>query len=255
MLVWWFALTACKVVDAPESLEELAVFAFVNLDERSAFVDEAADGLVNLIESDDGQIEQGYRVDSLTSAELALVGVQKDLENEVTGAAGQVRMTSSLNDVADVVTLPDLSPVFERTLRYSVTLDEESDRRCFLDRDCNRLAQTGSRENDQPWPIGETKQDFDQLFRWGETQDGRSVLLFRTLVPEETETSVGVVNLLQNYVLAAIWESEDGTARLEINWVDANVAGVEIPDSFALDQVVNAMQQQAEEIDKFVGGN
>lgn len=253
---WMFALVACKVVDAPESLEELATFTFVNLEERQAVVDEAADGLVQVIESDAGVLaDDGYRVNAITSVELAAVGIEKELDEDgVTGAAGEVRMVSSLAEVAGVVTLPDLAPVFSRTTRYQVTLDEGSDRACFLARDCDRMGQAGTRENDQPFPIGQTKQDFTQLFRWAETSDGRDVLLFRTLVPDETETSANIVNLEQNYVIAAIWESTDGTARVEVNWVDANVIGIDFPDSLALNEVVKAMQTQAEEIDAFVQG-
>lgn len=248
-------LTACKVVDAPENLEALTVFTLVNLDERQATVDEAASGLVGLFESDDGQIEQGYRVQSLTSADLALVGIDKQLDEGVVGAVGQVGMKSSLAEVADVVTMADLSTVFSRTERYEVTLDEGSDRACFLARDCESLGQVGERQNDQPI-VGKTVQQFQQLFRWATIDDGREVLLFRTLVPDETEmlADVPVVALHQNYVLAAMWESNGATQRVEANWVDAEVLGVDLPDSLLLDQVVNAMEKQAEEIDAWVGG-
>lgn len=255
MVGWLLVLAGCKVVDAPETLEELATFTFVSLEDRQAVVDEAADGLVQVIESDEGQIELGYRVNSITSAELTQVGVTREVAEEgVGGAAGQVSMVSDLDAVAEVVTLPDLSTVFSRTTRYEVTLDEGSDRDCFLARDCELMAQRGSRDNDQPFPIGNTTQDFAQLFRWAETRDGRNVLLFRTLVPEKTDTSLNIVNLEQNYVLAALWESGTGTARLEINWVDANVIGLEFPDSLAINEVLKAMETQAEEIDAFVAG-
>ena len=255
MVGWLLLLNACKVVDAPENLEELAVFTLVNLDERQSVVDDAATGLVDLFESDEGQIEQGYRVAALTTDDLASMGIDKQLEEGVVGAVGQVQMGSSLDDVANVVTLANLATVFSRTERYEVTLDADSDRACFLRRECDRLAQTGERQNDQPL-IGKTVQQFDQLFRWAKTEDERDVLLFRTLVPDETEmlADVPLAALHQNYIIAAVWTSAGTTMRVESNWVDAEILGLDLPDSLLLDQVVNAMEKQAEEIDAFVKG-
>ncbi|MEO0604229.1 MAG: hypothetical protein AAF211_22530 [Myxococcota bacterium] len=250
-----FALTACKVVDAPENLEELAVYTLVNLDERQAVIDDAANGLVGLFEGDDGQIEQGYRVAALTTEDLTAMSIDKTLEEGVIGAVGQVSMGSSLDDVADVVTLADLSSVFSRTEAYQTTLLDDSDRACFLSRECDSLSQTGQRQNDQPL-IGKTIQEFEQLFRWAKAEDGRDILLFRTLVPEETEmlADIPIAALRQNYVLAAIWSEGGQTQRVEVNWVDAEILGLDLPDSLLLDQVVNAMEKQAEEIDAFVSG-
>lgn len=255
LVVWMFALTACKVVDAPENLEELTVFSLVNLDDRQSVVDDAADRLVALFEEDEGQIEQGYRVAALTTDDLVQIGIDKELEEGVIGAVGQVSMASSLDEVADIVTRADLANVFSRTERYETTLIDDSDRACFRTRKCDRMAQTGERQTDQPL-IGKSVQQFEQLFRWAQTADGREVLLFRTLVPEETEmlAPVPIAALRQNYILAAIWSRDGQTQRVEANWVDAEILGLDLPDSILLDQVVNAMETQADEIDAFVSG-
>ncbi len=249
-------LGGCTVVDAPEDFEELVVFAFVNFEERQSFADAAAEGLVPFVEANFKALDvdggDGYRVSSLTEEDLAAAGIERTLEEAVVGAAGAVRMESSLDDVARAVTYPKLDEIFERTIEFDA--DSDTDLDCFLAKECELHSQSGNRVNDQPF-IGQSSQDFEMAFRWATMEDGRDVLFMRTLIPDETEVSFPGLLIHQNYVLAAFWEEDGKTARVETNWIDAEITGADIPDAFALNSVLGAMEKQAEEIDLWVSGD
>lgn len=244
-------LVGCKVVDAPESFEELVVFAFVHYEDGQRWVDASAEGVVPFVEDNYDEMLEGYRVDSLGQDDLDAAGLDVVLEEDILGAAGAITMESSLEEVARGLTYPDLSEIFERTESYDVDPIDDSDRDCFLAHECAEFRQTGTRVTRQP-VIGASTQDFTMVFRWATLEDARDVLLMRVLIPDETDMSVSWLKIHQNYVLSVMFEDSGGTVRMETNWIDAEIVGMDIPDSFALDSVLGAMEAQAEELDAWI---
>ncbi len=239
----------CKVIDAPENLEELVVFGFVHYDDGQSWVDAAAEGLVPFVQADEGELADGYRVDSLGADHLAAAGIDRDAELDIIGAAGKVQLRSTLDEVAAALTYPHMDEVFSRTTAYDVV--SETDRDCFLAGECPMHQHAGTRTVNQGF-FGDATQAFSMVFRWAFLEDGMRALMIRTLVPEPTEMSTVWLRIDENYALNILFPNEDGTARLETNWVNARVIGVDIPDSVALDATLSGMQTQAEELDAWV---
>ncbi len=246
----WTLLLGCKVVDAPEDLEELMVFGFVNTEERDAFVEETLDGLVPLAELHHDDLVEGFRVDSLTEGDLLAVGVTTDRKLDVVGVASLVVMSSSVDEMMPLLAGGNLDGAFEATIAYTTT--DDSDKACFLAHECDEFRNHGSRTTDAGL-LGTATQEFDSVFRWVNRADETPALLLRQLSPKKTEMSVDLVIVHQSYSLAAIFEHGGETWRLEAYWADAEVVGLDVPDSLALDQAVSAMATRAEELDAFLG--
>jgi hypothetical protein len=242
-------IVACKVVDAPEDLEALMVFGFVHAEDDERFQEETLEGLVPLVEEHREQLIEGFRVNSLTVADLDAVGIETDRDLDVIGVASLVELDATVAAQAPVLTGPDLEDVFTKTLEYN-TIDD-SDRACFLDEDCVEFLQHGTRVTDAGL-LGTATQDFSSVFRWVEAEEDAQSLFLRQLSPDPTEMSVNLVAVHQSYSFAALFPHGDVTWRIEAYWADAEVIGLDVPDSLALDQAVAAMAERAEELDEFL---
>jgi hypothetical protein len=75
MLLFPLWLLACRpAVDAPDDVEEQALFGFVHFDEPG-FVEAVADDLLAFVHDPPAELEEGFVVDSLRADDLAAVGV------------------------------------------------------------------------------------------------------------------------------------------------------------------------------------
>lgn len=245
--MWW--LVACRVVDAPADLEALMVFGFVHTGDDERFVEETLAGLVPLVEENEEALIEGFRVDSLTVEDLAEVGVETDRDLDVIGVASLVKLDASVRAQTPVLVGDDLDTVFAKTLEYTTV--DDSDRACFLDETCDEFLQHGTRVTDAGL-LGTATQDFSSVFRWVSGEEEAPALFLQQLSPDPTEMSVDIVAVHQSYSFAALFPHGKQTWRVEAYWADAEVIGVDVPDSLALDQAVSAMSERAEEMDAFL---
>lgn len=246
--------TGCRVVDAPDNLEDLVVFGFVHFTEPDeAYPAEAAEGLVPLAAEYATELAEGYRVDELDQEDIDTIGLDASIEEGVLGVAAKVAMTSSLDDFAWAWSWPRMDEVSEITLAFEV-LEEEGDRDCFLSHECESYGYDAWRQNDMGL-FGQSEQNLRRDFRWTALLDGTPVLTIREMVPDETVMSSNIVAVHQQYNYAVLFASEDGIERLDAFWIEAEVIGSDIPDTFALDFAVNSMQKTAESVDAFVDAN
>jgi len=248
----WLSLTACKVVDAPESLEELAVYGFVHFDDEDPSALEAAVAeLEPLLDKHADELEGGLRVDSLRASDLEAVGVSGASVSDVVGAMGRVAYTNRVSEVVEILTHRRKDDLFEDILAYEIL--QESDRRCFLDGECDRYDQT-VKETAKVTLLGEATRTYDQGFRWIEPADGERVLLVRTVAPNPVSFNTNIANVFQAYSFAMVYEPGKGSSRMESFWADAELIGVDVPDSFAVDTAVTSMGEKAESIDSIIDG-
>ena len=248
MILTLLAPIACKVVDAPDTIEELAVFGLVHFDEgdkwRTAFVD----GVDKQQRKHREALVEGLRVDNLTQRTLLESGISDNPDaEEVIGAVASISFASDFDEVVRVVT-GDMSKVIDTTDAYDVTTDD--DRRCFLSRECDSYAADVYREVGGAW--GRATQEVRTEFRWAERSDGTEVFLYRGLAPDPTDTDSVLFRIHQHYQLYAMVDKPAGPLKFEVHWVEAEVIGLDIPDTVALDQVVNGMEDQVEAIDAFI---
>lgn len=250
---WILVLAGCGVVDAPEEIEDLAVFGFVEFEHGDSFRRSTADALVDAVALVEDELLEGYRVDSLVHQDLIDAGIEDAPEpRALIGIAAIIQMESALDDVIEVLTSPTLPEMFASTLEYDV--HEATDRDCFLAHDCESYRFSATRTNDLGL-VGTSVQDFEMTLYWVELSDGRTGVVVRQLSPDETEMSSGLLRLYQNYIFDFIEPTASGgTRRFEANWVDVEILGLDLPDSIALDLAVSSLQRRGAEIDAFLAG-
>jgi hypothetical protein len=246
-------LSGCRVVDAPTSLQELAVYGFVHFDSDKGEPEAAVEGLQREFGSLQEDLGEGLRVNSLATEDLEIIGVDQELTEGVLGSAATVRMASSLDDAARAWSHPHLDEILEATLEFEI-LSEDGERTCFLSRECETYVYDGSRLLDMKL-LGTATQEFRREFRWVEDSDDERLLTVRELAPAGAEISSGLVAVHQQYSYTVFWGEGDGTQRLEFFWIEAEAVGLDLPDAFALDLAVDSMKETAEQLDAWIAAN
>lgn len=243
------AFTACKVVDAPANLEELMVFGFENFDGSERSLINMFDELVPLVDEQDGALEEGYRIDTLSTDNLEDLGIDEPDVEDIVGAMGQADYTHEMSDVLFGVTYPDKSDVFETYEQYEVL--EDTDLGCFLDLDCESYDMTAAQVVQVPI-LGESTQDVNQLYRRLNGTDGTPFIITRVLSPEGVSFNTSIVDIPQQYQLFVLYPHDGGTRRVEAFWVEAHVIGLNVPDSVAVDNFAGSVGDQAARVDEFL---
>ena len=252
MLALLTLLSGCKVVDAPEDIEALMVFGFVNFDEDIEFLEETEAALIPLVEAQLEDLADGYRVADLTREDLAAAGVEADDEIEILGAMGTVDYRHDIDPVLEVAIDEDKEEMFpDNFVAYEVR--ETSDVDCFLAATCDRMDQEVF-ERAKVSSLGEGERTYDANYRWVDNGELPRALFVRQIAPSEMKFEGSVINLTvhQQYSFVMIYEKDGVGRRVEAFWVDAEVAGVDVPDTFAVDNAVNAISDQAERVDTWI---
>ncbi len=244
------ALFACKVVDAPADLEELATFTFANFDDPAA-LEAAVDSFPLLVDDNLEALEKGYRVDDLSADHLESAGISEAEIAGVIGAMGTVTYASRLQDVLDICTARNKATLYDNVLDYDVL--SSTDRRCFLGESCEQYDESVD-ETTKITLLGEASRTFDATYRWVEDSYGNSLVVARTLSPEPVSFSTKIAKVHQQYALVLLYDDGKRTRRVETFWVDAELVGLDVPDSFAVDNAINSMAAQAERVDEQISG-
>jgi hypothetical protein len=242
-------VTGCKAVDAPERLEELVVFGFVHHLDDEAFPRAAAEGIDALRVEHAAALIDGLRVDDLGQEDLDEAGVETTVQKGIVGVAATSEYASSLDQIAVAWTWPDMSEVLQSTLDYRID-HRDGDRDCFVAQDCDQYAIDAWRVTDAGL-FGDATSEFRREFRWVPSDAG-TVLAVRDLVPEKVEMSGGVVAIHQQFAYTLWFPAGSGTQRFDAFWVDAEVIGLDVPDTFAIDLAVSSLGKAAEDVDRFV---
>ncbi len=243
--------TGC-VTDAPENLEELLVYGFVNFDDDAA-QKATIDGLLPLKEAHEEALTEGFRVDELSQQNLTDAGQGATIESGIVGSAATVQYTSDVDQIAGAWSYEHMEEVIETTVAYDVR-EETGDRNCFIDRECPTYSISAWRQNTMGI-FGTSEQEFERNFRWVETNDGVEALMIRELVPDGAEMTSAIVAVHQQFSYSVLIAESGGTERLDTFWIDAEVIGADLPDAWALDMAVSSMTRTAEDVDQWITEN
>jgi hypothetical protein len=242
-------LIGCKVIDAPETIEELMIFGFVNHgQEDPEWASTFAGNLVPELDIHQEELVEGYRVDSLTEENIEATGVSSNDVN-ITGVSAETHMESDFLDVVNALTFTDTTQVFDATIAFELL--EHSDRSCFIAQECEFYDYQAKRTLDLGI-LGQATQTFEGSFRWTELEDGTPAMMWRILIPDPAEVTTSFMAIHQSYTMDLIFPGDSGTRRVEAIWLDAEVIGTELPDSFLIDTAVKQMQSAAEDVDAFI---
>lgn len=247
-LILWSAL-GCRVVQAPETLEELVVFAFEHHDDTPELVAMEAN-LTPLVEAHLDEMHDGYAVNQLTADDLAAAGVEDADVTDILGAMGAVDYRHDLDTMLDVMTRPNKDELFPDTWE-SYTVVDETDRACFLAHTCDRYDFT----IDQVVKVqilGKASSTLVNELRWVPRDDAPPFLVWRTLGPTPIAFSSDIMAVNQQYSMVAIVPTGEVARRVESFWVDAAFVGVDVPQYTAVNMAVKQMTEHAGMLDDFV---
>jgi len=243
MLTLLVALAGCKVVEAPDTLQELAVFGFVTFDDPPS-ADAAGQAYPPLVDLNLEDLEDGLYVDQLGQADLDAAGVSGSA-TDILGAMGSVDYRHDLAAVLSIVTATNKDDFYANTPAYEVL--EGGDRECFLSGECARLDQRVTDTTEVPL-LGEATRTYDISWQWVDHPDGPMVLS-RTLNPGGIEMTTDIMRVYQQYAMICFYELGGKARRVEAFWVDAEFIGMNVPKSFAVDTAVGEMEDAAEQVD------
>lgn len=250
LLVVLASLSACKVVDAPNTLESMMVYGFVHVEDGPE-IQAVAEELPGLVEKNLDDLESGYRVDQLRRQDLLDAGVDVGQMEGIVGAMGRVTYASDFDEVLNAISHKHKDTIVDNTTEYEVV--EDTDRACFIAGDCPTYQVTADQVTKQAI-IGNLTQTFTQDFVWVE-HDGRPAIASRVIAPDPVDVSSGLVAVEQQYSFFLVRPLPGGGCeRVESMWAEARMLGGDLPDSFLVDTAVNAMGKQAEKVDAWIAG-
>lgn len=244
------SLLGCKVVDAPENLEDLVVFGFETFDDEPA-MQATVDNLLPLLDANEVELTEGFRVGELTTEQLAAAGIENASTEGIAGAMGLVPYRSDVDEVLSIIVADDKEVYFDNFEAF--TPEDRSDRACFLDHSCTTFEQYIEETVNVP-VLGRSDRKYTNTFRWLEHEELGPVLVIRSLSPDPIEFSTDFAKVHQQYSLAWVLPDGDGARRVEAFWIDAEVIGLDVPDSFAVDSAVSGMRRTAESVDAAIDG-
>ncbi len=236
--------SGCVVVHAPETIEELVVFAFVHFDEDEAYLRATGDNLLPLAEQHLEELREGYYVDLLDIEDLDSAGIDSPDVEGIIGALGAADYRHGLDDVLWINTHPDKAEIYDSVVSYQAS-DEDGERDCFLERNCRSYSYTVNEVVSAPI-VGDATQRYRREFRWVMLSDGMEVLFSRALNPDGIELSTEIIEVDQQYSVYCMYPTGGIGRRLESFWVDARFLGAEVPEAFAVDRAVSEMQDSAD---------
>ena len=238
--------SACTVVDAPETLEELVVFGIVNFDEPEAFLRATADNLIPLAEEHLEELRTGYYVDLLENGDLEQAGVDAPDVEGIIGALGSSDFRYPVLDVIRLQTRLDKADLYDNLHEYVVE-DIDGDIDCFIDGHCRQLEMTITEVTELP-VIGIATTTHRRGLRWVRLTDGREIICSRGLNPDGVGLTTNIIEVQQQYSFYCSYPAPENARRLEAIWVDAYLLGADIPIAWAVDQVVGEMQSNADRV-------
>jgi hypothetical protein len=243
------ASTGCKVVDAPQNLEDLMVFGFESFGDDRA-MQATIDELLPLIDENAEDLTDGYRVATLGPEHLAAAGIEDAEVSGIVGAMGLIPYRNPVDPVIEMITSHDKEALFDHIDAFSVV--DIGDRACFLAHGCVSFSQEVE-ETASVAILGSSERRYTHTVQWVDHDIGK-VAVIRSLSPEPIEFSSNLARVNQQYGLVYLLPDGAGARRVEAFWADAEVIGMDVPDSFAVDTAINQMGNTAELIDDLIDG-
>ncbi|MCA9569239.1 MAG: hypothetical protein KC656_15425 [Myxococcales bacterium] len=244
-------LGGCRVIDAPDNLEELMVFAFDGFEDERV-MRASVDELLPLVDENLAELEDGYLIDQLTVEDLASIGVEVESTENITGAMGRVPYRHGVDDVMQVVTAENKDEIMDHIEAFEVV--DQTDRECFFAHTCATYTQE-VRETARVAILGASERHYTHTARWIDHPELGPIAAIRALSPEPIEFTSGLARVDQQYGLAFVVPEGDAAVRIEAFWVDAVALGIQLPDGFAVNTAVNQMANTAEMIDAILDGD
>ena len=209
------------------------------------------DNLLPLLLTNAAALSEGVGVGELTTEQPAAAGIENESTESIAGAMGLVPYRSDVDEVLSIIIADDKEVYFDNFEVF--TPEDRSDRACFVAHTCDTFEQYIEETVDVA-VLGRSERMYTNTFQWLEREDLGAVLVIRSLSPDPIVFSTDFAKVHQQYSLAWVLPDGDGARRVEAFWIDAEVIGLDVPDSFAVDSAVGGMRRTAESVDAAIDG-
>ncbi len=256
MTIGLVLLAGCKPPpEAPTELSELAGFLFEHFeDEDTRALEEGTYNLWTWLQPNLSATLEGYTVDNLTASVIDSVipDREHDLEN-LGGASVAYVSENGVPVLAKTLTMEEQEEVFSNNYaEHDRTF--ESDKSCFMPKDCDFLDTDNRTLATMPLGI-EVRTHSRAQYRWVEFIDDRWAMLHRAWLVEKPEVNQeNVIDIHDQLYLGAVMPWDDGSLRLGTTWIAADILGGVVPESTALNMMIDSMQSEGETLDAFIAG-
>lgn len=252
----WFpvALAGCApAVQAPDTIEEMVVFAFARFDDPPA-LGAVAPEIRAWADTHETDAADGFAVAQLAPGDLEAAGVRAPDVDDLLGALGIADYRAPLDVVVDAITSPDRASIYPNTESFGVS-EVDGDRTCFLAGDCLSYAFTSTETTRVPL-LGRSDRVVRNALRWVDDEAGVRWLVMRQVAPDGVSfrAEVPLMAIDQQYGVVVLGPRPDGgVRRVEAFWVEARVLGADVPEGFAVQLTVRQFQDSADAIDAWAG--
>jgi hypothetical protein len=240
--------SGCKVTDAPDTLEDLVVYAFGGFDDPDVRAEVGA-SVFDLAERNEDALVDGLRVTGLTTLDIEAAGVDAPPVDGIVGAVGQIAYTHDLDGVLRAATWPARWEIYDHTTSFEIV--EATDLECFLSQACETFEMEADEGASVPL-LGESTRRLIQQYAWVTGPSGAPFVLGRSLVPGGVLFNTDLVRVDQQYAVQVLWDVQGSARRLETFWVEAEFIGLDVPDAYAVNEAVGEMAKYAEEVDAWL---
>ena len=259
-LLFLTAVGCKRPPDAPDTLDDLASYLYEHVMDDEEYLVAGIDNLETWL-SEDNEAEEfetnldstaeGYTVTNLSEeAVVSLDGVERDLNN-LLGAAVGYDIDLEVEQVIDALIGRDMMEVFPGNYQsYERTFEDEADRDCFLDGECDSIQFEIRVVADYPLNLTVDAESVVQ-YRRVELEDGRKAVVQRTWMSKPGEANVDWIQLEQQYFLAVHLPQKSGMRRVEAMWVKASLGNTPVPEDMALSLTVDTMRDTGKNLEAY----
>ena len=243
MVFMFFLLIACAPIDAPEDFDALNSYLYEKFHEKPKYLEAGLENLYAWLPENEADLEEGYRVENLSSA--AIESVEQTAPEELVGVATSIDINYSVDEIAYVhfgIDPEDLNPDEDA---YN---DREylTDKQCFLDHSCDLVQYEAEIQVFLPLNIEIISYIFSEA-RWVDTEWGPAYIQRRYLT-KEPEPSADWVNIGAEYGFIITLPQESGLVkRIEATWIDLSLDGLPVTEAMATQLGLSTLQSSIQE--------
>jgi len=248
-----FVVSGCKPPPpAPEALEDLCAYLFEHMaDEDDEALEEGLVNLENWLVDGLEKTQDGYNIENLSLDAIESTGETGD-NTALVGASVASVSKHELDRQIQALVIDDQAAIFGDNY---VVFDRsyETDESCFPGRDCLHLEGTSYTESSWAGLLDVVSESTVE-FRWVETPSGW-MMIQRSYLNHPAEINWESVEVNAQYFLAVVLPCKGSSVRLQAMWIDAEYGVLPVGEDFALNQLVQSLQDASGMLETWMDEN
>ena len=246
---------ACKPPpDAPTEMNELTSYLFVHMgDEDSEYLEAGMANLQTWVEDNWNPLQEGYRVQSLSTEAIESIGESINSE-EIVGVAVGSNITYDPKTVNTFALEHDPNLIYPDNYEYNIRTYIEGEN-CWFDQSCDILHYESHILNKLPLGL-EVESFIEVQYRWVELPDGTKASVGRRWMQEPAIANVDWVDIRQEYAIMTVFPTENGQSRMvDVDWLILFLGELPMPEDMALQMGLDTMQKNHGVLQAYIDEN